>query len=481
VDRGSISDTVIGSGTKLDNLVHVGHNTRIGARCLIMGGSVVAGSADIGDDVIVAGHAAIGGHFRVGDRARIGAKAGVISPVPDGADVSGQLLTDLTFHRVQESGDNVFTVLSIVNPNDREASATAELRGSDGRQVSLQNLTVGPKSRLVKLVRDLFPGVTQQIGGSIRIRSTLGLAGFELFASDAVDLGGINPQPTQDTTRSLQFGHFAAQGIWFTDVSVTNPNDGEVEVELSALADLGTLITGTGITNPVRVRIPGQGQFNGSVSRIFGFTGPTSVSGYLSARVVSGSGGVFGHVVFGTSNNLALAALAVQTRGSRNVVFSQLAQVPNVLFTGVTALNPESTSANIRTDTFDMDGNRLGFKTEILQPGEKRARLIDQIVPATADQSGGYIRLTSDRPLISFELFGDYDGSFLSAVPPQPISDTAAVKTSGKVSDSSIGRLGELLRKRSSGITQPTAASRLFKLRKGQQETPENPREGWIR
>ena len=89
VDRGSISDTVIGTGTKLDNLVHIGHNARVGARCLIMGGSVLAGSADIGDDVIIAGHAAVGGHFRVGNRARIGAKSGVISEVPDGAAVSG--------------------------------------------------------------------------------------------------------------------------------------------------------------------------------------------------------------------------------------------------------------------------------------------------------------------------------------------------------------------------------------------------------
>lgn len=89
VDRGSISDTVIGAGTKLDNLVHVGHNARIGARCLIMGGSVLAGSADIGDDVIIAGHAAVGGHFRVGNRARIGAKSGVISAVSEGEAVSG--------------------------------------------------------------------------------------------------------------------------------------------------------------------------------------------------------------------------------------------------------------------------------------------------------------------------------------------------------------------------------------------------------
>lgn len=89
IDRGSIDDTVIGDGTKLDNLVHVGHNARLGAGCLVMGGSVIAGSAELGDGVVVAGHAAIGGHFRVGNRARIGAKSGVISAVPEGADYSG--------------------------------------------------------------------------------------------------------------------------------------------------------------------------------------------------------------------------------------------------------------------------------------------------------------------------------------------------------------------------------------------------------
>jgi UDP-3-O-[3-hydroxymyristoyl] glucosamine N-acyltransferase len=89
VDRGSVDDTVIGAGTKLDNHVHIGHNARLGKGCLVMGGSVVAGSADIGDGVIMAGHTAIAGHFRVGNRARIGAKSGVISAVPDDADYTG--------------------------------------------------------------------------------------------------------------------------------------------------------------------------------------------------------------------------------------------------------------------------------------------------------------------------------------------------------------------------------------------------------
>lgn len=89
LDRGSVGDTVVGTGTRIDNLVHIGHNAHLGERCLVMGGVVIAGSARIGDDVVLAGHSAIGGHFRVGDRARVAAKSGVISEVPDGADVSG--------------------------------------------------------------------------------------------------------------------------------------------------------------------------------------------------------------------------------------------------------------------------------------------------------------------------------------------------------------------------------------------------------
>ena len=90
IDRGSLDDTVIGQGTKLDNQVHVGHNVRIGRRCLVMGGVGIGGSTRIGDGVVVAGHSTLVDHVTVGDRARIGARAFVIGDVPGGADVSGQ-------------------------------------------------------------------------------------------------------------------------------------------------------------------------------------------------------------------------------------------------------------------------------------------------------------------------------------------------------------------------------------------------------
>jgi UDP-3-O-[3-hydroxymyristoyl] glucosamine N-acyltransferase len=89
VDRGSVDDTVVGRGSKLDNLVHVGHNVRLGERCLVMAGVGIAGSTRIGNDVILAGHVGVTDHLTIGDRARVAAKSAVFGDVPAGASFSG--------------------------------------------------------------------------------------------------------------------------------------------------------------------------------------------------------------------------------------------------------------------------------------------------------------------------------------------------------------------------------------------------------
>lgn len=89
VDRGSVDDTVIGDGTKIDNLVQVGHNVRIGARCLLMAQVGVGGSTRIADDCILAGQAGIIDHLHLGRGAQVGAQAGVIGDLAPGTRVSG--------------------------------------------------------------------------------------------------------------------------------------------------------------------------------------------------------------------------------------------------------------------------------------------------------------------------------------------------------------------------------------------------------
>jgi UDP-3-O-[3-hydroxymyristoyl] glucosamine N-acyltransferase len=89
VDRGTLGQTRIGAGTKLDSQVHVGHNVQIGERCLIMAQVGIAGSTVVEDDVILAGQAGLADHLRVGRGARVAAQSGVIGDVPAGSTVSG--------------------------------------------------------------------------------------------------------------------------------------------------------------------------------------------------------------------------------------------------------------------------------------------------------------------------------------------------------------------------------------------------------
>jgi len=89
IDRGSVDDTVIGPGTKIDNLVQIGHNVRIGARCLIAAQAGIAGSTHVGDDVFLAGQAGIVDHTTIGRGARVTVQGGVIGDVEPGATVSG--------------------------------------------------------------------------------------------------------------------------------------------------------------------------------------------------------------------------------------------------------------------------------------------------------------------------------------------------------------------------------------------------------
>ena len=89
IDRGTFSNTEIGTGTKIDNLVQIGHNVAIGRDCLLCGQSGVAGSTRLGNRVVVGGGASIADHLSVGDDAVIAGKSGVASNVPAGSAVMG--------------------------------------------------------------------------------------------------------------------------------------------------------------------------------------------------------------------------------------------------------------------------------------------------------------------------------------------------------------------------------------------------------
>ena len=89
IDRGAYDDTVIGEGTKLDNLVQIAHNVRIGRNCLIAASVGISGSTTVGDGVMFGGQAGVADHLTIGEGARIAGAAGVLTDVPAGETWSG--------------------------------------------------------------------------------------------------------------------------------------------------------------------------------------------------------------------------------------------------------------------------------------------------------------------------------------------------------------------------------------------------------
>jgi UDP-3-O-[3-hydroxymyristoyl] glucosamine N-acyltransferase len=89
IDRGSMSNTIIGKNTYLDNQIHIGHNNKIGDNCIIAGQVGFAGSSTLGNNVMIGGQAGISGHLKIGSNVQIGGGSGVIKNIPDNSKVMG--------------------------------------------------------------------------------------------------------------------------------------------------------------------------------------------------------------------------------------------------------------------------------------------------------------------------------------------------------------------------------------------------------
>lgn len=106
VDRARFGKTWIGAGTKIDNLVQIGHNVTIGKHCILVAGVAIAGSAQIGDYVVIAAQSGIAGHVKIGPAATLGARSGVTKDLPGGQTYMGFPATPVKEEKRRLAGVN---------------------------------------------------------------------------------------------------------------------------------------------------------------------------------------------------------------------------------------------------------------------------------------------------------------------------------------------------------------------------------------
>jgi UDP-3-O-[3-hydroxymyristoyl] glucosamine N-acyltransferase len=134
IDRATLEETRIGAGSKLDNLVQVGHNVRLGKGCVLCGQAGVAGSTRLGDGVVLAGQAGVGGHLELGDGVQVAAKSAALQSAPAGSKLAGVPAVPLGEWRRQVTwlgrlGDLARRVRRLEQSQGQAAAATEE----DGR------------------------------------------------------------------------------------------------------------------------------------------------------------------------------------------------------------------------------------------------------------------------------------------------------------------------------------------------------------
>ena len=125
IDRATFDKTIIGSGTKMDNLIQIAHNVRVGKNCLIAGGVAIAGSTIIGDWVTIAGQVGIINHLNIGDKTIIASKSAVYKSVPIGSFISGiparnhkdRLKQDIAISQLPELNKRIRQIEESLNKN----------------------------------------------------------------------------------------------------------------------------------------------------------------------------------------------------------------------------------------------------------------------------------------------------------------------------------------------------------------------------
>ncbi|MEJ2080119.1 MAG: leucine-rich repeat domain-containing protein [Acidobacteriota bacterium] len=316
----------------------------------------------------------------------------------DGGLPARESARHLVFTRVRNllRGQLVQTTLSLINPYSEQCGIDLRLRDSTGSIVSETSRSLGALSVLRAPISDLFGSVAND-GDYLTVDVTngTGIAGFETLRADPPGtLLGLSPWT--DSTATLLYSAQVAYipDVLYTNLHLVNSGAEAAQVELSIYDDSGL------VTDSTALQLQPGSAWIGDLQDVFGLSSTTI--GSLLVR--SDAPGVIGDVLFLQANLDYAAAMQLEAEPTTLSIFSQVANVGS-FSTGLALFNPGEVKVSGTLRVFDASGHDVGQFDFMLDPFSRFSDSLSSLVPESATQVGGYIKVESDNPIVAEEIF----------------------------------------------------------------------------
>ncbi len=368
--------------------------------------------ADLGKISYQSNRAALATLFLIGDEKNTLLDGGTAGQIP---------LKTFVLPSISRDGESAFTTVHLSNPSaDSDLEVELTLYDHSGKVMGSKTVALSPQGTVAQDLAALFEvELAMFSGGYVRgAAGGDGVVALETFGNEQ-SLNLLSAQkPFRE--RSYQIPHFAVGGGFDTELNLINTDSSKSAIlRVSALDGEGNLRL-----NPVEISLgPGeQGIFN--ISSLFGLPSDEQIVGslridleeVLDSSLVPAS--VNGSLRLKSSDGRLSASLPLLLPRDADAFYAHIAQDLG-FFTGVAVLNPHGSPVEVTVEAFDQVGNQLGENTFTLSGGGRRAKLLLELIPATAGQVGGYFRVRSQDRILSFALFGDLASESISIIPSQ--------------------------------------------------------------
>jgi hypothetical protein len=333
----------------------------------------------------------------------------------DGAEIFSQPLSSFV---LPETGSQDYTTLLLANPNPSDASITIDLVKTDGTlRSSVQTTIPGYKLYSGDMLTGTFAGIDSDPSDFVRVVSSQGLLPYELLGNVSKDVAVLAGQNLTGGSKTLYSPQYVVGGGYDSTLSIVNLDSIPGTVTLALIGDDGSQLGATRV-----VSVAAGGKIYVSGADFFLGSAPSRLTqGYV--RVTSNDVRLSGSVTFSDANNgtFATALPLVSTLRSSQVLPHVASN--STFFTGLAMLNPNGTDATVTVEIYTAAGQRDQSVTQVIPAGSRVSRLLTEYFPSLVgqDRSSGYLKVTSDKGIACFGLFGTNGLSVLSAIPAQPM------------------------------------------------------------